>query len=616
MGLVCPELIAFAAFQQHTQAKKLTKAMDPQEETHGYSSRWKARSQRFCRRITYCFRRRKNTMDLETSLAPKWTIMHSFLAVMGGFVIELKNQPGSDDKAESQSFLPWKSNGACRTRLTLVPEALALFKEKNLDSLIPKQSLVHIQDKSKGNTLAKALVCLQASWFCAQCFTRFAQGLAISLLELNTFGHAVCTLIIYSLWWSKPLSIDEPEKIPFDPEGITVEAKLLASMCTKSKLDYKVSESAHLHKDVQSFVFPVEPKETEKLEHRISINRKGPVKRKFGMFGARRTAFEDLVYTPLDYHFSDRHKTSREPLFLKVDKSEDLLHRVQMTPAGTKEKVASDMKQGNDWDSIELRGAGFFDRPIDDSVPERRLEEISRLVPYVRVLHSDVRRWQLSLLYDDFDTVPSNLLKDRIGNFPRFGEPGTRFGFCLGFSIFGFIYGGLHCVAWNAPFFTELEKILWRVSSLTITATIIPVFLVASWSLFPPFWQDPFGRITEIHTVLQNIQANVKPEDWISLLISWVMWIIPIRKIVRLLPQPWEGFDQDMIKGLAHVAYILLLILFFVYKVIFDTSVMLLLVIYTLARLYLVVVCFINLAHLPDTAYLVPNWSRYVPHIG
>ncbi|EGZ76880.1 hypothetical protein NEUTE2DRAFT_123500 [Neurospora tetrasperma FGSC 2509] len=461
--------------------------MNPPKETHGYFSR-------FWTRMSSCFRRRRRTMDLETSPTPKWTMMHSFLAVMGGFVVEMNNQPRSDDKAEIQSFLPWKSNGTRRTRLTMAPEALAFFKEKNVYFLIPKPSLVHIQDKSKGDTLAKEIVCLQVSWLCAQCFTRFAQGLAASLLELNTFGHAVCTLIIYSLWWSKPLSIDKPEKMTFDLEGITVEAKLLA-----------------------------------------------------------------------------------KPLFLKVDESEDLLHRVQMAPAGAKEEVASDMKQGNDWDSIELRGAGFFDRPIDDSVPARRLEEISRLVPYVRVLHSD----------------------DRIGNFPRFGEPGTRFGFCLGFSIFGFIYGGLHYVAWNAPFLTEIEKTLWRVSSLAITATIIPVFLVASWSLFPPFWQDPLGRITEIHTVLQNIQANVKPEDWISLLISWVMWIIPIRKI-----------------GLAHVVYILLLILFFVYKVIFDTIVMLLLVIYTLTRLYLVVVCFINLAHLPDSAYLVPNWSRYVPHIG
>ncbi|CCC07962.1 unnamed protein product [Sordaria macrospora k-hell] len=614
MGLVCPELIAFTAFQQYTQAKKLTKAMNPPKGSRGHSSRWKAKSKRFWRRMTSCFRHRKNTMDLESSLKPKWTMMHSFLAVMGGFVVEMKDQPGNDDKAEIQSFLPLKSTGTRRTRLTLVPEALRFFKEKGLNSLIPEPSLVHIQDKSKGNTLAKALVCLQGK--CTIPPEQRLIGLAISLLELNTFGHAVCTLIIYGLWWSKPLSIDEPEKIPLDTEGISVEAKLLAAMCTKSKLDNRVSESAHLHKDVHSLVFPVESKGTNELEHRININRKGPVERKFGMFIARRRAFEDLVYSPLGYHFSNRHKTSKEPLFLKVDKSEDLLYLVQMTPAEAKQRIASDMNHGNEWDSIKLRGAGFFDRPIDDATPEERLEEISLVVPYVKVLHSDVRRWQLSLLYHGFDTVPPNLLKDRIGNFPRFGEPGTRFGFCLGFSIFGFIYGGLHCVAWNAPFFTDIEKTLWRVSSLTITATIIPVFLVASWIVFPPFWQDPFGRITEIHTVLQNIQANVKPEDWISLLISWVMWIIPMRKIVRLLPQPWEGFDQDMIKGLTHVAYIMLLILFFVYKVIFDTSVILLLIFYTLTRLYLVVVCFINLAHLPDSAYLVPNWSRYVPHIG
>ncbi|KAK3955675.1 hypothetical protein QBC32DRAFT_367538 [Pseudoneurospora amorphoporcata] len=598
MGLVCPEL-----------AKNLTKAMNSPKETRGLFSGWKAKSKRFWRHMTSCFRHRKSAMDLKT-------MMHSFLAVMGGFVVEMKDQPGSDDKAEIQSFLPCKSSGERRTRLTLVPEALIFFKDKGLDSLIPKPSLVHIQDKSKGNTLAKALVCLQASWFCAQCFTRFAQGLAISLLELNTFGHAVCTLIVYGLWWNKPLSIDEPEKIPFDTEGISVEAKVLATMCTKSKLDNRVSESAHLKKYVHSLVFPVEPEGTEEFEHRININRKGPVERKFGMFIARRRAFEDLVYTPLGYHFSNRHKTSKEPLFLKVDKSEDLLYLVQMTHAEATERIASDMSHSNEWDHIKLRGAGFFDRPIDDATPEARLEEMVRLVPHISVLHSDVRRWQLSLLYHDFDTVPPNLLKDRIGNFPRFGEAGTRFGFCLGFSIFGLIYGGLHCVAWNAPFFTEIEKTLWRISSLTITATIIPVFLVASWIVFPPFWQDPFGRITEIHTVLQNMQANAKPEDWISLLISWVMWIIPIRKIVRLLPQPWEGFDQDMIKGLAHVAYMLLLILFFLYKVIFDTSVILLLVFYTLTRLYLVVVCFINLAHLPDSAYLVPNWSRYVPHIG
>ena len=53
-----------------------------------------------------------------------------------------------------------------------------------------------------------------ATWFCVQCLTRLAQGLPISLLELNTFGHALCALLIYSMWWRKPLDVAEPELIP------------------------------------------------------------------------------------------------------------------------------------------------------------------------------------------------------------------------------------------------------------------------------------------------------------------------------------------------------------------------------------------------------------------
>jgi hypothetical protein len=33
------------------------------------------------------------------------------------------------------------------------------------------------------------------------------------LLELNTFGHAICTLLIYLLWWDKPLDVEQPTLI-------------------------------------------------------------------------------------------------------------------------------------------------------------------------------------------------------------------------------------------------------------------------------------------------------------------------------------------------------------------------------------------------------------------
>lgn len=61
--------------------------------------------------------------------------------------------------------------------------------------------------------MKKTLACAQALWFCVQCITRLAQSLPVSLLELNTFGHALCTLAIYIFWWSKPLDIDEPTVI-------------------------------------------------------------------------------------------------------------------------------------------------------------------------------------------------------------------------------------------------------------------------------------------------------------------------------------------------------------------------------------------------------------------
>ena len=36
---------------------------------------------------------------------------------------------------------------------------------------------------------------------------------------------------------------------------------------------------------------------------------------------------------------------------------------------------------------------------------------------------------------------------------------------------------------------------------------------------------------------------------------------------------------------------------------------------YVFSRVYLVVDSFLQLAHLPDAVYQVPNWSQYFPHI-
>lgn len=60
------------------------------------------------------------------------------------------------------------------------------------------------EDPGKANTISKAITCVQALWFCMQCVTRISQGLAVSLLELNTFSHCISALLIYIFWWHKP----------------------------------------------------------------------------------------------------------------------------------------------------------------------------------------------------------------------------------------------------------------------------------------------------------------------------------------------------------------------------------------------------------------------------
>ncbi|KAI4120633.1 MAG: hypothetical protein LQ338_006875 [Usnochroma carphineum] len=67
-----------------------------------------------------------------------------------------------------------------------------------------------IEDKSKANLLAKGLVLVQITWTMLQCLSRKIAGLPISLLEVHTLVHAGCALIMYCLWFKKPMDVEEP----------------------------------------------------------------------------------------------------------------------------------------------------------------------------------------------------------------------------------------------------------------------------------------------------------------------------------------------------------------------------------------------------------------------
>ncbi|KAF6823200.1 hypothetical protein CMUS01_10802 [Colletotrichum musicola] len=120
-----------------------------------------------------------------------WDMTQCFYAVMGGFVID---RPAYGHEAGVE-------------RVTITPEGIRLL------SFVGKLPEIHesqIQDKSKADWMAKSLVCIQAGWMVAQVVGRLIESLPVSLLEINTCGHVVCAVLLYLLWWSKPLDVLDP----------------------------------------------------------------------------------------------------------------------------------------------------------------------------------------------------------------------------------------------------------------------------------------------------------------------------------------------------------------------------------------------------------------------
>lgn len=191
MAILAPELVAWNAFEQRRNVKRTTK-------------------------------------EVRRSIGDSWTDTHSWFAVMGGYAFDIRDAP--------EPFFP---DG--RRRLSITHNGIVAIAQ-HWPHLLLKHPLTidQIKDKSKADGLTKFLACWQASWFCVQCIFRLSSGLSISLLELNVFGHAVCALLIYMLWWNKPQDVTEPHVLASED---TFQAA--ANLCTIS--DVGLLKGAYPH---------------------------------------------------------------------------------------------------------------------------------------------------------------------------------------------------------------------------------------------------------------------------------------------------------------------------------------------------------------------------------
>ncbi|EGO57533.1 hypothetical protein NEUTE1DRAFT_129457 [Neurospora tetrasperma FGSC 2508] len=650
--------VAYTAYQQYGQASLLVRTMNKQKKRHdsdsdsSYGLDLLFGRNSFCESDSLCHddspSRKKGITDIMTSWLPclsrrlrndeedppsttvhtveKWTMVHGFLAAMGGIAIEIRdNDPEINVADRIANFLPIQDSQRQRTRLTLTPKGLQFLKEHGYEKLIPDLSENRIKDKSKASAFAKTLVCIQASWFCIQCLTRFAQGLAISLLELNTLGHAICTLFIYALWWNKPLDIVEPETVLIHP--------------STKRLDKKTAELDHLHFDDEMFTFPLY-RSTEGSGRHFDLSGL-PSKRIHYVYGQILLGVVP-VETPI--------------LYLHVKQSSALLEKARLRPQKHDViRTKSENERDRDWSAIELRrilqhSAEEFivSRSVNVRDKESAIELQTQLhtrnsaeerpssafrsedyspnsastaeMLCIVIRYSDIIRWQLTLKHAPHRHMipPKDTFTDRVRNLPRFQDYDHNIPLFIGFGVVGLIYGGLHCVAWNAPFTTSVERILWRISSITIAATGVLVACVFSWTKLPPFWHEQSHTIWDIYDFLGDTSRK---GSLLGIILSWCTGAKLATMLERLVKRQPLYKNNRLVKVLCDTAlwalllpYVLLLpltiLLLYLLKVLRDIFTILFMVLYVLARIYLVVISFINLAHLPDSAYQLPQWSR------
>ena len=461
-----------------------------------------------------------------------WTMTHSFYAIMGGFAFDT-------EKAEP-NFLP-----GSRTRLCLTLQGLIDIATKE-PILLPDISKTEIQDKSKASGLAKCLVCFQAVWYCLQCVDRLVQGYSIGLLELNVFGHALCALLIYSLWWRKPLDVSEPSLLEQSERAWELCAflSMVGSSGTTVDFDYIVrfqqppvstgTQWADLRWTlVQCLRYVIHPKSLlDEYSHmRLVLDLKGdPASRHCP--GSADTPLEHFVTV-------DSNQSEQDGSLSRLREGETMFGfrcEIQRWPYWSRRPQDNIRQDADLCCTLDL-----------DTSDVRRLALCSKAIQCYRPTESDFGR-------------RGDSVSDRMPNWPHLAPPkaldintsSSSYPLLYGFTIAGCLYGGLHLLAWDAPFVSRAEKVVWRFSG-TFIASSGPALIL--------------GRC--LHSFLDRVP-------------SWIASHASARRIDR------------------NLAY---------------ASNTVFIVAYVLARIYLVLECFLQLARLPQSTYQQPSWSQYFPHI-
>ncbi|THV71660.1 hypothetical protein D6D29_09577 [Aureobasidium pullulans] len=513
LGLFAPEIVAWNAWEQYRTALRITqivhKAYPPALTSPWYRIFWAS-----CRWAP----RRWFSTGVDTEEIPlgslntdtsahrhPWTLTHGFYTAMGGFVIQAKD------------LGPSYGTGA----FVLSEEGIEFLAKTEPES-IPNIPESEILDKSKVSTLAKTIVCLQTLWFCIQCIARLSQGASISFLELNVLGHCLCAFATYAIWWKKPTDVSQPTSLSVS-DGLREYADVvylfsgrpgaLPTFPTVPGMWSSARPVEYIDDDQDDSWTNHDPNLYEAITNKVLLG---------DLLPSRITEIYCFV--------KEQNGRLRYILWFQFHSSFWIRYTLS----------SHDKKRQSVLGSTDTVPRIIFDlTPAMAERLERTSKSRYRIEPPKTSSHR-IKNWSLS--------------PDSVRDAINFTEPLSF----ISLSIVALVYGGLHLLAWNAPFNTTVEAILWKISGISV-ASIGPASAI-------------FVGCVSVIDHPPASSPSIRGALW--LILGIILWTI--------------GF-------LFIGGYILL---------------------YLFARVYLVVECFIEVAYLPDSAFTTPVFTRYIPHFG
>ena len=460
-------------------------------------------------------------------------------------------------------------------------------------SMAKEQSIL---DRSKSDLLAKSLVCLQAGYMIVQCVSRLANKLPLTFLEINTLGHVICAIVMYSFWFNKPQAIRQ--SLPLDAElarNLSPYAWAKAySLSSPNPWEYWAFFSGDLF-DLYSRVW----KQRERLgQPHLIVSQMGSSKVHIDDSLSLSVDQANSRVTTLDTEQRRSKEGSLDTFRLKdpsISSAPSIYHRDP-----TREEVASftetDAVLVVEYSKLTATEASEFFLRTEFWGAFCAIYCVSGLTdmnrdPGARKLCTMIYGCDLPtlelfvplLIRAEIEPLDYRVywVEEEIPNWPR--GRGLLEGHTvlppLAISLTTALYGGLHAAAWNSYFPTSAEMWLWRVCSAMIAGS--GIYVAFAMAMNEIFYHLDF------YSVRYRRGLNAVPAFLLD--------------CFRIEVEYWSGNIQvDTSRTCRNIRMA---------------------IIYTLgtlcvfSRLFLVVESFVSLRKVPVAVYQTPDWTQWIPHL-